>query len=41
MSQVETFINTVIIGTVAPLSSTFLTTPGLEIKTGSSIVGLG
>lgn len=35
MTQVETAINLLAPGTVAPLSSTFLQTPGIQIKSGA------
>jgi hypothetical protein len=41
MSQVETAINLIAGGSVTPLSTTFLTTPGVTIKTGSTKVKIG
>ena len=41
MSQVETAINLIAGGSVTPLSSTFLTSPGIAVKTGSSKVKIG
>ena len=41
MSQVETAINLLAGGSITPLSGTFLTTPGMTIKSGSGKVKIG